>query len=86
MHVCQVLPLDGQQQIVAELASSDAIGKWCYDSNGNHVIQKCIESIKPTDHIPRITQVNLLTAHRKLRSIIEKLSDISVFTTLSQPY
>ena len=53
----QVLPLEGQKQVVAELAGNEAIGKCCYDSNGNHVIQKCIECIRPSDHIPCITQV-----------------------------
>ena len=57
----QVLPLDGQQQVVSELATNEAIAKCCYDSNGNHVIQKCIERIKPSNHIAAITQVRIFS-------------------------
>ncbi len=57
LHALQALSPEGQRTVVSELATSDAIGKCCYDSNGNHVIQKCIEQIKPSEQISCITQV-----------------------------
>ena len=53
----QVLDQDWRVRLVSELKGRiiDCVA----DQNGNHVVQKCIECIKPTSHIAFVIEVRM---------------------------
>lgn len=56
----QTLELEDKKAIMEQLLDSalDLVA----DQNGNHVIQKCVECIKPTSHIAPLIDVRLSSA------------------------
>ena len=53
--VVQVLPVADQRSLTAELEGM--VMRCVRDQNGNHVIQKCIECVKPSSEISFIVEV-----------------------------
>ena len=53
----QVLPVADQRSLTAELEGM--VMRCVRDQNGNHVIQKCIECVKPSTEISFIVEVRL---------------------------
>ena len=53
--VMQVLPVADQRSLTAELEGM--VMRCVRDQNGNHVIQKCIECVKPSTEISFIVEV-----------------------------
>ena len=53
---CRALDLEAKQAIVRELEGW--IVYCVYDQNGNHVIQKCLEFVKPSSHIRFLLEVS----------------------------
>ena len=55
--VVQVLPVADQRSLTAELEGM--VMRCVRDQNGNHVIQKCIECVKPSTEISFIVEVRV---------------------------
>ena len=63
----EVLPLEQQRIIVKELQGQ--VMRCVRDQNGNHVIQKSIERVKPTTEIQSMVEVRVATLLFRVSSL-----------------